>query len=82
MKLSYWYSDPPLAPYSGTLQRLGAARNYAGRCGTPLRVYRAIYTDADAKVKEQAISSGSGSDSGYSLQSYKTSMGIAEAVIT
>ena len=26
------------------------------------------------------ISSGSGSDSGYSLQSYKTSMGIAEAV--
>ena len=45
-------------------------------------MYRAIYTDADAKVKEQAISSGSGSDSGYSLQSYKTSMGIAEAVIT
>ena len=45
-------------------------------------MYRAIYTDADAKVKERAISSGSGSDSGYSLQSFKISMGIAEAVIT
>ena len=45
-------------------------------------MYSAIYTDAEAKVKEQAISSGSGSDFGYSLQSYKTSMGIGEAVIT
>ena len=45
-------------------------------------MYRAIYTDADAKVNERAISSGSGSDSGYSVHSYKTSMGIAEAVIT
>ena len=61
---------------------MASALSCAGRCGTPLRVYRAIYTDAEAKVKEQAISSGSGSDSGYSLQSYKTSMGIAEAVIT
>ena len=61
---------------------MASALSYAGRCETPLRVYRAIYTDDEANVKEQAISSGSGSDSGYSLQSYKMSMGIAEAVIT
>ena len=32
------------------------------------------------ETNRKTISSGSGSDSGYSLQSYKTSMGIAQTV--
>ena len=31
MKLSYWYSDPPLAPYSGTLQRHAIELPFVGR---------------------------------------------------
>ena len=61
-----------------------ARRSCARRQGTPWRVYRArtAWIHENKKLKERAISSGSGSDSDYSLQSYKTSMGIAEAVIT
>ena len=38
--------------------------------------------DKEKRLTEKVIISGYGSGSGYSLQSYKTSMGIAEAVIT
>ena len=74
--LKYIYRQPRNEKQNKTKQNKKLRGRPTQYMRTKERVYRAI------EVKEQAISSDPGSDSGYSLQSYKTSMGIAEAVIT